>query len=257
MNTNKTKARLKAGQSVIGCFMRHPDPGLAEVVGLMGWDFLLFDGEHSPLSARECEHLARVCELSGVTSLVRVPSHVPWMIAQVLDAGIEGVQIPMIESGEQASAIARAAKYYPVGTRGLATTRAAKFGQRIPFSIAEHVTSSNAETLVIAQIETPAGIEQLPSILQTPEIDVIFIGPNDLSLSLGVPGEMQHPKVQQAFDTIISAVTATDKALGVLVPNVEAALEWQRKGVRYVVVVMEAILAPAVRDFLKQVRSPR
>jgi 4-hydroxy-2-oxoheptanedioate aldolase len=252
---NKTKAKLKAGESVIGCFMRHADAGLAEVVGHLGWDYLIFDGEHSPLSPRECEHLARVCELTGVTSIVRVPSNVPWMIGQVFDAGIQGVQIPMINSGEEADIAARAAKYHPLGTRGLATTRAANFGQLLPFSVADHVASSNAETMVIAQVETPVAIEALPAILRVPEIDVIFIGPNDLSLSLGVPGELQHPQVQAAFETIISAVTKTDKALGILVPNVEAALQWQRKGARYIMVVMEAILAPAVRGFLKTVRQ--
>jgi 4-hydroxy-2-oxoheptanedioate aldolase len=255
LTRNKSKAKLKAGETVLGCFMRHPDPGLAEVVGYLGWDYLIFDGEHSPLSPRECEHLARVCELTGVTPIVRVPSNLPWMIAQVLDAGMQGVQIPMINSGADALTASRAAKYHPLGTRGLATTRAAHFGQLQPFSIADHVTRSNAETLVIAQVETPAGIEALPAILQAPELDVVFIGPNDLSLSLGVPGEMQHPKVQDAFDTIISAVTKTDKALGILVPNVEAALEWQRKGACYIMVVMEAILAPAVRGFLKTARQ--
>ncbi len=255
MTTNKTKAKLKAGETVIGCFMRHADPGLAEVVGYLGWDYLIFDGEHSPLSPRECEHLARVCELTGVTPIVRVPSNMPWLIGQLFDAGMQGVQIPMINSGAEALIAARAAKYHPMGTRGLATTRASHFGQILPFSIADHVASSNAETLVIAQVETPASIEQLPLILEVPEIDVIFIGPNDLSLSLGVPGDLQHPKVQQAFDTIISAVTKTDKALGVLVPNVEAALQWQSRGVRYIMVVMEAILAPAVRGFLKTARG--
>jgi 4-hydroxy-2-oxoheptanedioate aldolase len=105
------------------------------------------------------------------------------------------------------------------------------------------------------QVETPASIEQLPAILQVPEIDVIFIGPSDLSLSLGVPGDLQHPKVQEAFDTIISAVTQTDKALGILVPTVEAALQWQTKGARYIMIVMEALLGPAVRGFLKTARQ--
>lgn len=235
--------------------MRHPDPGLAEVVGYMGWDYLIFDGEHSPLSGRECESLARVCELTGVTSIVRVPSNMPWLMGQLFDAGMQGVQIPMVNSGAEAEMASRAAKYYPLGSRGLATTRAAQFGQILPFSIAAHVESSNQETLVIVQVETPASIENLSAIVQVPDIDVIFIGPNDLSLSLGHPGDMQHPTVQQAFDTIISKVTKTDKALGVLVPNVEAALEWQRKGVRYIMVVMEAILGPAVRQFLKTARQ--
>jgi 4-hydroxy-2-oxoheptanedioate aldolase len=221
----------------------------------MGWDYLLFDGEHSPLSVRECEHLARIAEITGCTAIARVPSNMPWLIGQVLDAGIAGVQIPMINSGADARLAARAAKYHPLGTRGLATTRAAKYGQVLPFSIANQVTRANAETMVIAQVETPAAIDELPAILEVPDLDVIFIGPSDLSLSLGVPGELQHPAVQQAFGRIVSAVTATDKALGILVPTVEAALEWQARGARYIMVVMEAILGPAVRGFLKTVRQ--
>ncbi len=255
MTKNTTKARLKAGEVVTGCFMRHADPGLAEVLCYLGWDYLLFDGEHSPLSARECEHLARVCELRGVTPIVRLPFNVPWMIGQVLDTGIQGVQIPMINSGAEAQTAARAAKYPPVGTRGLATTRAANFGQVLPFSLAEHTTGSNAETLVIAQVETPAAVEQLQGILAVPEIDVIFVGPSDLSLTLGVPGEWQHPKLLAAFDTIAAAVQQSDKALGVLVPTLEAAMQWRARGARYLMVVMEAILAPAVRSFLTTVRQ--
>jgi 4-hydroxy-2-oxoheptanedioate aldolase len=255
LSSNKTKAKLKAGEMVLGCFLRHADPGLAETLGYMGWDYLLFDGEHSPLSGRECEHLARICELTGATPIVRVPSNMAWMIGQVLDAGMQGVQIPMINSGAEAETAARAARYHPLGTRGLAVSRAARYGQIFPFSIADHIARSNAETLVVVQVETPASIEQLPAILQVPEIDVIFIGPSDLSLSLGVPGDLQHPKVQEAFDTIISAVTQTDKALGILVPTVEAALQWQTKGARYIMIVMEALLGPAVRGFLKTARQ--
>jgi 4-hydroxy-2-oxoheptanedioate aldolase len=255
LTTNKTKAKLKAGETVTGCFMRHGDAGLAEVSGYMGWDYLLFDGEHSPLSVRECEHLARVSELTGCTSIVRVPSNMPWMIGQVLDAGILGVQVPMINSGAEAITAAKAAKYHPHGTRGLAATRAANYGQILPFNIADQVARANAETMVVAQVETPAAIDALPEILQVPEIDVIFIGPNDLSLSLGVPGEMRNPVVLDAFERIVSAVTKTDKALGILVPNAEAALEWQARGARYIMVVMEALLGPAVRGFLKTVRN--
>jgi 4-hydroxy-2-oxoheptanedioate aldolase len=109
--------------------------------------------------------------------------------------------------------------------------------------------------MLVVQVETPTAIEDLPAILEVPGIDVIFIGPNDLSLSLGFPGQLQHPIVQQAFDRIIAAVTPTEKALGILVPNVEAALEWQAKGARYIMVVMEAILGPAIRSFLKTARQ--
>lgn len=235
--------------------MRHGDVGLAEVLCYMGWDYLLFDGEHSPLSGRECENLARVCELRGVTPIVRVPFNLSWTIGQMLDTGMQGVQIPMINSGPEALAAARGAKYHPLGTRGLAATRAANFGQVLPFSFAAHTATSNAETMVIAQVETPAAIEQLPAILETPEIDVIFVGPSDLSLSLGVPGDWQHPKLLAAFDTVVASMQSSDKALGVLVPTVEAALQWKARGARYIMVVMEALLAPAVRSFLQTVRQ--
>ncbi len=108
MTVNKTKARLKAGQSVIGCFVRHADPGLAEVLGHLGWDYLLFDGEHSAISPRECENLARVCELTGVTPLARVPYNLSSVIGQILDTGMQGVQIPMVNSGQEAHAAALA-----------------------------------------------------------------------------------------------------------------------------------------------------
>src|SRR5262249_10481680 len=190
--------------------MRHGDPGLAETLGYMGWDFLLHDGEHSPLSVRECEHLARISEITDCTAIVRVPSNMPWMIGQVFDTGIMGVQVPMINSGAEAMVSARAAKYHPLGTRGLATTGPARYGQIQPFSIADQVVRANAETMLVAQVETPAAIEDLPAILDVPGIDVVFIGPSDLSLSLGFPGQLQHPVIQQAFDRIIAAVTPTE-----------------------------------------------
>jgi 4-hydroxy-2-oxoheptanedioate aldolase len=251
LTSNKTKAKLKAGETVLGSFMRHGDPGLAESMGYMGWDYLLFDGEHSPLSPRECEHLARISEITGTTAIVRVPSNMPWMIGQILDTGVQGVQIPMITTGAEAQTAAHAAKYHPLGTRGLATTRAAKYGLVPPFHLAGHISRANAETLVVAQVETEGSIEQLPAILAVPEIDVIFIGPNDLSLSLGLPGQLKHPAVLAAFDTIIAAVTQSDKALGILVSDAEAALEWQARGARYIMIVMEALLTPAVGNFLK------
>src|SRR5258708_7098311 len=192
--------------------MRHGDPGLAETLGYMGWDYLLFDGEHSPLSVRECEHLARIAEVTGCTAIARVPSNMPWLIGQVLDAGIAGVQIPMINSGAEARMAARAAKYHPLGTRGLATTRAAKYGQVLPFSIANRVPGAKEERRVSGRGKRPAAIDELPAILEVPELDVVFIGPSDLSLSLGHPGELQHPDVQQAFARIVSAVTQSDKA---------------------------------------------
>ncbi|MES1257167.1 MAG: aldolase/citrate lyase family protein, partial [Acidobacteriota bacterium] len=215
MYPNHAKAKLKAGETVIGTYVRHPDNGIAEILCYLGFDFLLFDGEHAPIGERECENLARVCELTGVTSIARVPTNLPWMIGRHLDTGMQGVQIPMVNSAAEAEAAVRAAKYAPLGVRGLAGARAAHYGQRQPFTYPEHIAQSNAETMVIVQVETPASIDALPEIVEIPGIDVIFIGPTDLSLSLGHPGDFKHPDVQAAFNRIIGIVSKSDIALGV------------------------------------------
>ncbi|MGC2658073.1 MAG: aldolase/citrate lyase family protein [Bryobacteraceae bacterium] len=255
MQPNKLKAKLRAGETVIGPYVRHADPGLAEVLCHLGFDYLFFDGEHAPIGERECENLARVCELTGVTSIVRVPGNVPWMIGRHLDTGMQGVQIPMVNSAEEARAAVRAAKYQPLGNRGLAAARAARYGQVLPFSYPEHIETSNAETLVIVQVETPTSIEELPEIVKVPGVDAVFIGPTDLSNSLGHPGDFDHPEVRAAFDRIVSIVAPSDKVLGVLATTTEASLEWRARGARYLLCVFEAIIGPAIRGYLKTVRE--
>jgi 4-hydroxy-2-oxoheptanedioate aldolase len=255
MNPNHAKRKLRAGETVIGTYVRHSDAGIAEILGYLGFDYLMFDGEHAPIGERECENLARACELTGVTSIVRVPSNQPWMIGRHLDTGIQGIQVPMIDTGAEALAAARAAKYAPMGIRGLAGARAAQYGLPQSFTFPQHIAESNAESMVIAQVETQAAIDNLAEIVATPGIDVIFIGPNDLSLSLGHPADFKHPVVQAAFREIASVVLQSDKALGVLATSAESSLEWRAMGARYLMTVFEALMAPAIRGYLKTVRE--
>src|SRR5512143_4000015 len=105
MLANASKAKLTAGQTVWGCFVRQPDAGLVELLGYMGWDFLVFDGEHSTLEARECEIMTRAAELRGVTSIARVPINAPATILRFLDTGVQGLHVPGIESGAEAEAV--------------------------------------------------------------------------------------------------------------------------------------------------------
>ena len=240
---------------MLGTYVRHPDTGIAEILCYLGYDFLMFDGEHAPIGERECENLARVCELTGVTGIARVPSNLPWMIARTLDTGIQGIQVPMVNSAAEARTAVQAAKYAPLGTRGLAGSRAANYGQLLPFSYPAHIEKSNAESMMVLQVETPAAIEALPEIVTIPDIDVIFIGPTDLSLSLGHPGDFKHPVVQEAFQRIIAIVEKSDKALGVLAATTEASVEWRDRGARYIMGVFEAIMGPAIRTYLKTVRE--
>ena len=98
MQTNTTKAKLKAGETVLGCFVRYPDATLVEILGYYGWDFFLLDAEHSPLLAKDAENLARACELRNVTPIIRVPTNLPHEILRLMDVGMMGAQIPMINT---------------------------------------------------------------------------------------------------------------------------------------------------------------
>ena len=204
MRTNTVKARLRAGETVFGCFVRYPEPALIEMLGYYGWDYIMFDGEHSTITPRDCENLCRAAELQNVSTCVRVPTNQQPVILRYLDTGVQGVMIPMINSVAEAEAAVRAVKYPPRGARGLAGARAADYGQVQPFSFPDYIARANDETMIIAQVETAQAVEALPEIVRLPDIDVLFIGPTDLSTSLGVPGDLKHPRVQEAFDRIVA-----------------------------------------------------
>src|SRR5262249_49313644 len=147
----------------------------------------------------------------------------------------------------------RSVKYHPRGIRGLAGVRAADYGQAAP--LGEYVRQANAETLVVIHIETIDAVDHLPEIVRVDGLDVIFIGPNDLSHSLGVPGDARHPTVQAAIQRIVDAVAATDLALGIMVGSAQAARGGRDRGARYIAVGMEALLMPAARGYLQAARA--
>lgn len=252
MHTNQTKAKLKAGQTVFGCFLRYPDASLAEYMGYQGWDFLVFDGEHGTLEPRDCEHMVRAAELRQVTPIVRATTNHPPVILRYLDTGAQGVHVPWVNSAAEAESVVQSVKYAPRGVRGLASVRAADYGNTQSFG--DYVAQANRETLVVIHIETAAAVEQLSEIVRVPDIDVIFIGPTDLSHSYGVPGETSHPDVQRAIDHIVAVVAEADAELGIMVGNATAARQWEARGARYIATMLEAMLKPAVRGYLESVR---
>lgn len=253
MRNNTTKAKLKAGETVLGCFVRYPDAGLVEVLGYQPWDFIVFDGEHGTLEPRDCENMVRAAELRGVTPIVRVTTNLPPVILRFMDSGAQGLHVPWVNSAAEAENVVRSVKYYPRGIRGLAGVRAADYGQTMPFG--DYVEQANRETLIIIHIETAEAVERLPEIAGIDGIDVIFIGPTDLSQSYGVPGQPQHPSVQAAMQRIVEVVAQSNASLGVMVSNLQAARQWRERGARYIAIGLEALLVPATRDFLAAARA--
>lgn len=253
MRTNATKKRLLAGETVFGCWLRYPDPALVEFVGYQGWDFVVFDAEHGTAEPRDCENMVRAAELRDVTPIVRVTTNQAPVILRFMDTGAQGAHVPMVNTRLEAESAVEAIKYGPRGKRGLAASRAASFGQGPP--LGEYVAQANSESLVVVHIETKEAIEQLPDIAAVDGIDVVFIGPTDLSHSLGIPGETNHPDVERAMDKIVEATATSTCALGVLVSSTAAACSWRERGARYIAITLEALIRESSRGFLSTVRT--
>ena len=253
MRPNAAKAKLKSGGTIFGCFVRYPDPGLVEVMSFQPWDFILFDGEHGLLEPRDCENLVRAADVRGMTSMVRVPTNQPATILRLMDTGVQGLHVPWVNSAAEAEAAVRSVKYHPRGQRGLAGVRAADYGQA--GSLGDYTQQANAETLVVVQVETAAAVAQAAEIAAVDGIDVVFIGPSDLSQSYGFPGQPQHPAVQAAMDDIIRAAATSTAAVGIMVPNAAAARQWRQRGARYIAIGLEFVLAPAAREYLAAARG--
>jgi len=253
MKENLTKRRLKEGGTVLGCWSRYGDATLVEYIGYQDWDFIVIDGEHGTLDPRDCENAVRAAELRDVTPLVRVTTNDAPIILRYMDTGAQGAHVPMVNSAAEAERAVSAIKYAPRGSRGLAASRSAAFGQRDPFDV--YVARANDETLVVVQIETPEAAAAVGEILAVDGVDVVFIGLTDLSLALGVPGQTKHPEVEKVAQAVTEAVSASNLALGVLVGNTGAAEDWRDRGARYIAVSLEGLIKESSRAFQTAVRA--
>jgi 4-hydroxy-2-oxoheptanedioate aldolase len=253
MLENRTKAKLTAGEPAFGCFVRTPEPQLIEYVGLLGWDFLVFDAEHGPLQPREVENLCRAIEPHGTTPMVRVTTNDAPTILRFLDIGAHGVHVPWVNSAAEAERAVRAVKYSPRGTRGLAGSRASEWGLREP--IEAYVERANRETLVVIQVETQEAVDAIDDYLKVDGVDVLFLGPTDLSQSLGHPGDLRHPDVLRAMDRVADAVVGSGTTLGIYAGTVDMTRKWLDRGARYFTTSLEPFLRDGMRAYLRDVRG--
>ncbi len=237
MQTNKLKKKLKEGQVCFGTFIRL-GPAAVEILGHAGWDFVVLDMEHGVFDFTNVEHMIRAARCAGITSLVRVAEPSPSHIMRVIDAGAEGVQIPQVESAEIAKVVSQAARYFPEGKRGLCSfVRAANYSAIPP---EEHIASSNEEVLTVIHIEGEKAVREIEAIVETPGIDVIFLGPWDLSQSLGIPGKTKDPQVIQLMEKVIKICQKKGVVTGTFVRFVDEAKHWIEQGVKYMMLSTDA-----------------
>lgn len=253
MLKNTTKAKLLAGETVHGCFLKYPQPALAEILALAGFDFVLFDGEHGTLEPAEIENLVRAVELRGATPLARVTTNQPQIILRYLDTGLHGVQVPWVNTTGDVERAVQSSKYGPRGVRGLAGGRASDWGLSEP--IGEYTARANRETMLIVHIETTDAVDLVEEYVEVDGVDVLFLGPTDLSHSLGHPGQVDHPDVQAAMQHVADVVVSSDKALGIYAGTAEFAKKWQAHGARYIATGVEEFLLRGLRTYLEDVRT--
>ena len=208
---NRLKAKLRDGEKSFGIWLQSADPTFAEIAALVGFDFFIMDQEHGPGDMQAAIDMARAAAVTDTTSLIRVPSSDPITLRRIADGGAEGVLVPMVETAEQAKEIVDALRFPPVGKRGNAwdITRAAGYGVA-----KDYLQRIHDEFIIIVQIETVKGVKNARAIADVDGVDVVFIGPTDLSGSVGLPGETNAPEVEALIAECISAVQPTGKPLG-------------------------------------------
>lgn len=248
MIANLTRELLLEGRTALGCFVRTSDASFAEFAATRGWDFLVFDGEHGLATSTDVANLARACEVRGVTPIVRVPTTERSVVLRCLDAGVAGIHFPWISHADEAATAVSLAKYGPVGTRGLAGNRSTDW------SVSPEATANaNEQTLIVVQIETTAAVQDIEQICSVDGVDVLFVGPSDLSQSLGVPGDFTHPRLVGAMEEVAAAVHSSGKILGLYAGTPQAAEAGMALGARYVATGIEPLLGPAMEAFISAV----
>jgi len=211
--SNKLKEKLNDKKYVIGPFLKLPSPAVVEIMGLSGFDYVIIDCEHGPLNVLVAEDMVRAAHLAGISAVIRIRENNAGMISQALDIGADAVQVPQICSKKDAEELIKAAKFYPAGERGVCRyVRAAEYSA---IEKAAYFKKANRDSMAIIHIEGQEGIDNFEEIISVDGIDVVFIGPYDLSQSLGLPGQVNHPLVEEKMKQIVEKVHSKGKYVGI------------------------------------------
>ena len=226
---------------IVGRFIAIPHPVAVEVTAQAGVDFLCIDWEHAQISRDMIENLIRAADIHRVPAMVRVPGHGAEAIAAALDSGAQGILVPRVSTAAQAAAAVNAARYPPLGERGVGPGRAAGYGYRIP----EYLTHANAEIVVAVQVETAEGLTNVDTIAATDGVDVVFVGPGDLSVSIDAVGPEHADRLSQAIESVMSGSLARGKAAGIFCATPEAVDKWAALGASFFILASDTMFLGA------------
>lgn len=231
------RSRLKRRETLLGTMVTLASPSAAEILAGIGFDWLFVDGEHGPLETGDL--LAILQAIGGrAASLVRVPEGNEASIKKVLDLGADGVIVPQVNTAEQAANVVRFARYAPLGARGVGLARAHGYG----LTFQAYMDTANDQVSVVVQAEHARAVENIESIVQTPGVDAVLLGPYDLSASLGQTGKLDHPAVVAAIERVTSVCQAAGMPLGYFGVTAGAVKPFLGRGYTLIVAGVDTLL---------------
>jgi len=247
MSDQTLRARLLAGETVVGPFQSIGSPMITEIMGHAGFDFTILDQEHGPLTASDCVGLCAAAENVGMTPIIRARNNSEGEIQRALDIG-GGVEIPQIESVEDAREAVAHSRFDPVGSRGLSPyVRSGDYDGGD-----DYTARQNNDRTVIIHVEGQRSVENIEEILQVADIDVVFLGPYDLSQSLGIPGQVRDERVESQMEHVCELATQADTVVGTYADDPGMANRWIEAGVQYIALSVDA---PIIRRRFQTLRG--
>lgn len=250
---NRFKRALKSGETQYGLWMGLPDSICAEIGAGAGFDWVLIDAEHAPFSVRDVQNHLQAIEPYDVPALVRPAEGQTALLKQLLDVGAQTLLVPMVDTAEQARQLVKAVRYPPEGIRGLGTSmaRAARWN-----GVEGYLQKANSEICLIVQAETQLAMQNLEEIVAVDGVDGVFIGPSDLSASMGRIGDVGHPDVVSAIESGFETILAAGKAAGILAVDENLAKNYAEKGAGFVGVGVDvSLLASSARQLAKRFKG--
>lgn len=250
---NTLKAKLLGGEPAFGVSVMIPSAQIVEMLGRLGFDWVLIDCEHGTISLETVELMTMAAQVCGITPIVRPPRNSEEEILRVMDRGAFGVQVPHVKTADDARRAVEAVKFHPIGSRSLAAgTRPAGYG--FGLEAEQYIEEANRESLVVVQIEDSEAVANIQEILTVSDVDVFFVGPSDLSQSMGFPGRVDIPEVAGTIEGVFAAIIAAGKIPG-SAGGARAVEGYLRHGCRYLYTHLPRLLQSGVADFLAAVRE--
>jgi 2-keto-3-deoxy-L-rhamnonate aldolase RhmA len=234
--TPSFRTRLRAGERLVAPLLTLNSPAVTEIMSAVGFDWLFIDAEHAPLEPFQMQALLQGA--GDTPCVIRLPAGEEVPIKKALDIGAAGIIAPQVNSADHARRIVQAAKYAPIGQRGLGIARAHGYG----LSVREYMQRANDDTAVIVQAEHRDAVEQIHEIVRVEGVDGVLIGPYDLSASFGRPGAVDHPEITQAIERVRAACAEVGLPIGIFGVTPEAVQPYIARGFTMIVVGVDTVL---------------